>query len=75
MTQQLDTLHFAVDCFECEVKELYTLDNCTLGVVLDRTAFFPTGGGQSGDCGTLGDCHVENVEIRNGEILHLVKNC
>ena len=75
MTQQLDTLHFSMDCFECEVKELYTLDNCTLGVVLDRTAFFPTGGGQSGDCGTLGDCHVENVEIRDGEVLHLVKNC
>ena len=56
MTKQLDTLHFAPETFECEVKKLYTLDEDTLGVVLDRTAFFPMGGGQSGDCGTLGDC-------------------
>ena len=75
MTKQLDTLHFAPETFECEVKELYTLDEDTLGVVLDRTAFFPMGGGQSGDCGTLGDCYVENVETRDGTILHLVKNC
>ena len=64
MTQQMDTLHFAPETFECEVKELYTLDEDTLGVVLDQTAFFPTGGGQSGDRGTLGDCDVENVETR-----------
>ena len=75
MTQQLDTLHFAVESFECEVKELYTLDEQTLGVELDRTAFFPMGGGQTGDRGTLGDCDVENVEIRDGRLLHLVKNC
>jgi len=75
MTQQLDPLHFAPESFECEVKELYTLDEDTLGVVLDRSAFFPAGGGQTGDCGTLGDCYVENVEIRNGVTLHLVKNC
>ena len=75
MTQQMDTLHFAPETFECEVKELYTLDENTLGVVLDQTAFFPAGGGQSGDRGTLGDCYVENVETRDGTILHLVKNC
>jgi len=75
MTIQLDPLHFAPLSFDCEVKELYTLDNETLGVLLDRTAFFPQGGGQTGDRGSLGDCIVENVEIRPEGLLHLVKNC
>ena len=75
MTTQLDTLRYAPLQFDCKVKELYTLDDDLLGVVLDRTAFFPQGGGQSGDRGTLGDCIVENVEIRAEGLLHLVKNC
>ena len=39
---------------------------------LDRTAFFPEGGGQSADEGTLGGLGVEDVQIRNGKILHLI---
>ena len=44
--------------------------------VLDRTAFFPEGGGQCADTGVL---HIENREIqvfdvqeRNGEIIHFI---
>ena len=40
-------------------------------VVLDRTAFFPEGGGQSADTGTLGPAHVLDVQERGGEIVHL----
>ena len=75
MTTHLDPLRYATLSFDCEVKSLYTLENGLLGVVLDRTAFFPQGGGQTGDRGTLGDCIVENVEIRPQGTLHLVKNC
>ena len=75
MTIQLDTLGYATLSFDCEVKNLYMLEDDRLGVVLDRTAFFPQGGGQSGDRGWLGDCIVENVEIRPQGLLHLVKNC
>ena len=39
---------------------------------LDRTAFFPEGGGQSADEGTLGGFAVEDVQIRNGKILHVI---
>ena len=39
-------------------------------VVLDRTAFFPEGGGQPADTGTLGSAHVLDVRERDGEILH-----
>jgi len=39
-------------------------------VVLDQTAFFPEGGGQTADTGTIGSARVFDVQIRNGEILH-----
>ncbi len=39
--------------------------------ILDRTAFFPEGGGQSGDAGTIGDVAVFDTVEREGEILHL----
>ena len=40
-------------------------------VVLDRTAFNPEGGGQSGDTGTLGSVRVTDTQERGGAILHI----
>ena len=40
-------------------------------VILDRTAFFPEGGGQAGDRGELENVRVLDTRIRDGEILHL----
>lgn len=44
------------------------------GVVLDRTVFYPTGGGQPGDAGTLawegGETAVTTAEKDDGRILH-----
>ena len=39
-------------------------------VTLDRTAFFPEGGGQSADTGTLGNARVLDAQERGGEIVH-----
>lgn len=39
-------------------------------VVLDRTAFYPEGGGQPGDTGTLGSARVLDTHERDGVILH-----
>ena len=39
-------------------------------MILDRTAFFPEGGGQASDRGTLGGVNVLDVQEKNGEILH-----
>lgn len=39
-------------------------------VVLDRTAFFPEGGGQPADLGVLGDAAVLDVQEKDGEVLH-----
>lgn len=39
-------------------------------VSLDATAFFPEGGGQAADTGYIGDAHVGDVRLRDGEIWH-----
>ena len=39
-------------------------------VTLDRTAFFPEGGGQPADTGRIGEAHVLDVHEKDGEIFH-----
>jgi alanyl-tRNA synthetase len=41
-------------------------------VALDRTAFYPTGGGQPNDTGTLGGLPVRDVLASQGVVWHLV---
>ena len=40
-------------------------------ITLDRTAFYPEGGGQAADHGTLGDAAVTDTREKEGVILHL----
>jgi alanyl-tRNA synthetase len=42
------------------------------GVVLDRSAFYPEGGGQPADRGMLGEARVEDVQEEEGKIVHFV---
>jgi alanyl-tRNA synthetase len=41
-------------------------------VQLDRTAFYPEGGGQPADLGSIGSAPVKDVKKRDGEVLHYV---
>ena len=41
-------------------------------VILDRTAFFPEGGGQLADTGFIGEAQVLDVQEKDGEIIHYV---
>ena len=42
-------------------------------ITLDRTAFFPEGGGQSCDLGMLGPYEVIDVQEDGGEVIHTVR--
>jgi misacylated tRNA(Ala) deacylase len=56
----------------CEATVLEARDNA---VILDRTVFYPLGGGQPGDTGTLNGLKV--VDARKGEgdvVLHLMES-
>ena len=41
-------------------------------VVLDRSAFYPEGGGQPADRGTLGEARVLDVQEQGAEVLHVL---
>ena len=40
-------------------------------VVLDKTYFYPEGGGQPADVGTLGTACVKDVKDKDGVVLHI----
>ena len=57
--------------FSAQVLDCQSLKN-GWAVVLDRTAFYPEGGGQPADHGTLGGAAVRDVQERDGVIFHTV---
>lgn len=57
--------------YDFTAKVLRVIDN--KWVVLDRTAFWPRGGGAEPDHGGIGDCAVLNVEKIGNVIVHAVE--
>ena len=43
-------------------------------ILLDRTAFFPEGGGQYADTGTLNGVKISDVQEKDGVIIHIAQN-
>ena len=58
--------------FTARVVECRPTDN-GWAVVLDRTAFFPEGGGQPSDTGEIGDAKVTDVQKINGSLAALMQ--
>jgi len=55
--------------FDAVILSIVPKDSC-LEVVLDRTAFYPEGGGQPADHGWIGDLRVTDVHEKDGAIIH-----
>lgn len=74
MTERLYYTNSKLLEFTGRVTDMVPHDN-RLAVVLDRTAFYPTGGGQPYDTGWLGHARVLDVidNEATGAVLHLVE--
>jgi len=60
--------------FDARVVSLSELDDGQIAVTLDRTAFYPTGGGQPTDTGTLGGARVVDcIDAENEGVLHVIQ--
>ena len=73
MTEKLYDSDSYITEFNCKVIDLYN-DDSYIYLILDRTAFFPEGGGQTSDRGWLNNMNVENVQNIEGKIIHFVEN-
>lgn len=69
MTEKLYEINSHMDKFNATVLSCEKSNNGYM-VVLDKTAFFPEGGGQSADTGYLDKAAVTDVQIKNGIIVH-----
>ena len=72
MTEKLYDTNAYLKTFSATVVDCIPKDDGYL-VVLDRTAFFPEGGGQYGDTGSIGGVPVFDTQIREGVIFHQTK--
>ncbi|CAI9832766.1 Alanine--tRNA ligase [Nitrosopumilaceae archaeon] len=66
---ETEPLYYGDDPLEFEARVLRSGG----GVVLDRTAFYPRGGGQEPDHGTIGGARVTDVQKHAGVIIHQVE--
>lgn len=69
MTEKLYYIDSHAFEFTANVLECVELDG-GYAIILDRTAFFPEGGGQAADTGYIGSVRVSDVQERRNEILH-----
>ncbi|MFN2455270.1 MAG: DHHA1 domain-containing protein [Pyrinomonadaceae bacterium] len=60
--------------FEAHVTTVAAMDDGRTAVTLDRTAFYPTGGGQPDDTGYLNEARVvECIDLDESEVWHVIE--
>jgi alanyl-tRNA synthetase len=70
-TEKLFYEHTSDDSVAAEILEIRNLDEKT-AIILDKTIFFPEGGGQPADRGFINGTSVFDVQEIDSEILHYV---
>jgi len=60
--------------FDARVVDVSERDDGAIAVMLDRTAFYPTGGGQPNDTGVLGEARVVDcIDAEAEGVLHVIQ--
>lgn len=72
-TEKLYESDSFMNTFEATVLAQEQNDDGTYTVILDKTAFFPEEGGQDSDTGTLAGVRVLKIDIKDGEIRHILE--
>jgi alanyl-tRNA synthetase len=74
VTERLYYTDAYVKEFDAELLQLVALEDGRRAAVLDRTAFYPTSGGQPFDTGTLGGARVSDaIDSDDGTVFHVVE--
>ncbi|MEM4710778.1 MAG: alanine--tRNA ligase [Candidatus Woesearchaeota archaeon] len=74
-TEALYFEHYDLVDFKATVlKIIYDKEEENYKVVLDKTAFYPTSGGQLHDIGKINNCEVIDVFKQGTAIIHVLKN-
>jgi alanyl-tRNA synthetase len=60
--------------FDARVISVSQRDDGAVAITLDRTAFYPTGGGQPNDLGTLGEARmIDCIDVEDEGVLHVIQ--
>ena len=71
MTEKAYYVYASPAPYAAEIRELSAGTGGAIKVILDKTIFYPEGGGQSGDRGTINGVPLLDVLEEDGEIIHL----
>ena len=74
MTEKIYYDDSSLSEFYATVLGVENTDNNTAAIILNATAFFPEGGGQSADTGYIGNAFVFDVAEKDGIIYHFTKD-
>lgn len=73
MTEKLYYINQYLKEFEAEVVSCEKAENGSFNIILNKTAFFPEGGGQDADSGTLNGKEIEYVFEQGDDVCHVCK--